>query len=150
MINLSGGSESKAQMVAPCGAVSARVSVTLLVTPCSWRLLGAPVVCSVPVEFTVSGLLQHRSCFFKCPCSGSVPEEVPGLGLVLQRLWRAQTCRGSGSSLLPQRSQTHAQTGRGLWFLPTPSEVPDSCLDPQRSLVPAYSLRGPRLMPRPT
>ena len=55
--SLPGVSESKAQMVAPHGAVSARVPVIPLVTPCSLWLLGAPGVCSVPVEFAVSGLL---------------------------------------------------------------------------------------------
>ena len=45
----------------------------------------------------------------------------------------SQTHGGPGSGLLLLRSQTHAWSSRDLWFLPTPSEVPDSCPDWQRS-----------------
>ena len=84
------------------------------------------------------------TCFCKS-WSGSTPAEVPGLELVLQRslalvyslgvprLCCAQTQSGRCSSLLPLRSQTHVWSCRDIWFLPTPSAVPDSCLDPQES-----------------
>ena len=88
-------------------------------------------------------------------------------------LWRTLawdwSCIGPGSGLLSQRSHTHAHTCRGLWILPTPMEVPHTCLvlqgywlrsilskvpdshlDPQKSLVPAYILIGRRFMPEPT
>ena len=54
------------------------------------------------------------------------------------------SCKLSGSDLLPRRSQTWVRT----WLRPTPSVVPDSCPDPQRFLVPAYSFADPRPMPR--
>ena len=85
--------------------------------------------------------------------------KVPDLDLVLQRFLAPVYClgvprlgctqnrRGPGSGLLPQMSQTHAQTLRGSRFLPIPFDVPDQCPDPQRSLVPAYSLEGPNSCP---
>ena len=111
VINHSDVSGSKAQMVAPRGAVRAMVPVVLLITLCSWRLLSAPRVCS-----TIPGVVQacsHRDCL---------------LGFFLLRLlpW-ACSSRGSGSGLLPRQFWIHAQ-------------------DPQRSLVPAYSLSGLRLV----
>ena len=130
VITLIGSSGFKAQMVVPHGTISATVLVIPLVTLCSWTSLSGPGFCSAPMEFAVSSLLwprlQAQSCFCKYPWSGSAPVEVPGLGLVLQRslaviyslggprLWCAWTCRGPGSGLLLQRSQTHAQTRRGL------------------------------------
>ena len=147
VINILGASGSKALMVAPCGAVIAMVPVIMLVTQCSWRLLSIPRVGSALVEFTVSVLLRPSLLVQSCldPWSGSAPAEVPGLGLVLQRslvpvyslgsprlrctrlaedLPQAYPLRGPtkvcGSCLFPRRSQTHAQTSKGHWFLPSP------------------------------
>ena len=45
---------------------------------------------------------------------------------------------------MPRPAEVLAQVYslRGLWFLPTPLDVPDSCLVLQRSLALAHSLRG--------
>ena len=57
--------------------------------------------------------------------------------------------KDSGSDLLPQSSQAQVQLDlQRTWLRITPSEVPDSRSDLQRFLVPAYSLGGPRLMPK--
>ena len=57
LINLLGVSESKVQMVAPRGTVSALVLVSPLVTSCPWRLLITPRLCSTPLEFVTPSLL---------------------------------------------------------------------------------------------
>ena len=57
LINLLGGKESMTQMVVTCGTINAVVLVTPLVTLCSWRLLSAPGLCNIPVEFALSGIL---------------------------------------------------------------------------------------------
>ena len=61
--------------------------------------------------------------------------------------WRSQTnaqmYRDPDSGPLRQRSQTYAWSCRGLWFLPTPLEVPDLWPDPQRSWLRPRSLEIP-------
>ena len=145
LINLLGDSGSKTQMVFPRGTVSAMILVSPLVTLCSWSSLSPPRLCS----FAVSGLVYPRlfaqTCFSKCPLSGSVPTEDPGLGLVPQKfltlvyslgvpnLGCTQSHRRPDLGLLPQGSQTHSWTHRDLCFLPTPLEVQNSLQDPQKS-----------------
>ena len=171
VINLPGSSRYKTQMVAPRGAVFATVSLTRLVTPCSWRLLSVPGVCSALVEFAVSGLLWARLPVFI---------NVPGWIQSCRFPWLGVgPTKDSGHDLLPWKSQTWVFLDlQRSWLRPTPSEVPNSAwtrrevfgscllsrrsltnaqtcrgsgsgLLPQRSLVSAYSLRGPRLMPGP-
>ena len=120
-INLPGASGSKAQIVAPYGTVSATVTVTMLVTPCSWMSLSTPGGCS----------------------------EMPGV------IWAIS----HGGCLLG--AVTAVVAVRGHWLRPAPvkvtssgrpatSEVTDSHLVPQRSLVWTCSLRSGFLVPGPT
>lgn len=74
--------------------------------------------------------------------------EIASLGFFLLRVlpW-ACSGRGRGSGLLPWRFRIHAP---GLQMsLVLAYSLRDSYLNPQKSLVPDYSLRGPRLAPRP-
>ena len=122
VINLLGGSESKAQMVFPHGTVSTLVLVITSVSLCSWRSISVSGLCLAPVEFSVSGLLSPRllaqTCFCKCPWwIGSCRD--PGLGLVSYRtLALIYSLRGSRFGVHPDPQWT--------WFRPTPSKVPDS------------------------
>ena len=71
----SGSSGHKAQKVGPCGAVRTTVPVTLLVTPCSWRLL---CVCKVPSA--ISGVVQ--ACFHGDSLLGALSAEIAALALL--------------------------------------------------------------------
>ena len=91
------------------------------------------MLCSAPLEFALSGVLWPRFLAFPCFCkswSASSPEEDSGLELDLER-FLALVYRLRGPTLgMPGTVED----------LLTPSEVPDSHLDPQRFQVPAYSL----------
>ena len=94
VINFAGASGSKAQMIAPCDAFTAKVSVNPLVTPCTWRLLRIPKGCSTPVEFTVSGC-SGLECWLR-----PVYVNVPGLDFLLGGFWLGVgPTKDSGSDL---------------------------------------------------
>ena len=119
VINLLGASGSKIQIVVPHGTVSAMV----LVTGGHSVILGfAPLSRNSPSQ-AYSGLV----CWLR-----PVFVNVPGLHPLLQR------------------SLAWGWSCKGLWLYSTPSEVPESGVPrPAEDLPQAYSLRGPRLMPRP-
>ena len=133
------------------------------------------MLCSAPLEFAVVGLLWSRlpalTSFCKT-CSGTPPEEVPGLELDLGCFWLQSTAleisgsyvpRPTKDLLTPSEVPDSCSDRRVSRFLPTPFDVPDQYPDPQRSwlsptssedpdswldlprcLFPAYSLGGPR------
>ena len=111
IIYLPGASKSKAQMVAPCGAVRAMVPVTPLVTPCSWRSLNGLEVCSTILRLV-------RACSHRDGLLVALSVEVTALGLLWQSpgsgllLWgflisALDLQRSLVFCLLPWRSQIH-------------------------------------------
>ena len=95
------------------------------------------------MNFAVSGLLQPRllvqSCFYKY-WSGSVLVEVLW-SWSHKGLWLRSTLLEVPDSAMPIPKEVPSQA----YSL----KIPDSCLDPQRSLVPANSHRSSILTPGP-
>ena len=108
-----------------------------------------PSVCFTTMEFTVSGLLWPRlstqTCFYKSPLSDSAPAEVPGLGLVLQRSLALIFSLGVPDLVVPGLAEDLAQAYslRGPRLMPRPTEFSGSCLLPQRSQTHTQTHRGP-------
>ena len=111
---LSGASETKAQMADPHGAVEATVLVTLEITQHSWRPLGAPAGSTA-----IPGSFRPVMMFLVW----ATPAEVTGLSLVT---WRWMVL---------------CYSRIGCWFRFAPAGVAVSCLHQQNFLAWAWSCR---------
>ena len=112
VINPSGASGSKDQMVVPNVVVSALVPVTPLVTLWSWRLLEAPGVCITPVEFALVEFFAVPGLFWLGLWLSPIPVEFTASGL----LWSMSLAQYCPCGVQPFQ----VCTSPGQWLSPAP------------------------------